>query len=243
MLRLCSRKVLDLAKLAAVGSSALQNSANINGSVAVRCLSTVPSTTSPESPVSTTITDPWISIEDWSYAWYDGRDKLHVKMKATGDSTEWRGVGFYSKEGYWMGVVRWNENLRAEGKGTVWLHWAGKDPVEVASSIPEPDSDGNLIFTMWFDTREFVLECNGEPIGGRKNMLYQYKNVGRVWFTDLETYKGEYVIEGPHTDDSGFSTYNDVPLFQKTKFAWTSFRRLQKEATNLQYPDHGWRSG
>ena len=48
---------------------------------------------------------------------------------------------------------------------------------------------------MWFDTREFVLECNGEPIGGRKNMLYQYKNVGRVWFTDLETYKGEYVIE------------------------------------------------
>ena len=148
MLRLCSRKVLDLAKLAAVGSSALQNSAKINGefptllcdkkgllnqilswfltahtflyltnliqhdlelhqpdksdriftgSVAARSLSTVPSTTTTDSPVSTTIDEPWISIEDWSYAWYDGRDKLHVKMKATGDSTEWRGVGFYSK--------------------------------------------------------------------------------------------------------------------------------------------------
>ena len=36
-------------------------------------------------------------MEDWDYQWFDGRDKLHIRVKATEDNTQFRGVGFYSK--------------------------------------------------------------------------------------------------------------------------------------------------
>lgn len=85
--------------------------------------------------------EPWTWIEDWDCAWYDGRDKLHVKVAATKDSTAWRGLGFYSKEGYWMGAVRWNERLRGEDPA-VWLHWVGKDAMEICNTLPPPDSEG-----------------------------------------------------------------------------------------------------
>ena len=29
--------------------------------------------------------------------WYDGRDTIHVRVSATEEDTEWRGVGFYSR--------------------------------------------------------------------------------------------------------------------------------------------------
>ena len=37
-----------------------------------------------------------------------------------------------------MGALRWNERLRG-GKPAVWLHWVGKDPIEVADKLPAPD--------------------------------------------------------------------------------------------------------
>ena len=40
-----------------------------------------------------------------------------------------------------------------------------------------------------------MLHCNGELMGVRKNMIYQFKNVGRIWFADLERVNGSYVIE------------------------------------------------
>lgn len=82
------------------------------------------------------------------------------------------------------------------------------------------------------------MHCNGQLLGVRKNMLYQYSNVGRVWWADLESLNAHFKIEGPHTDDSGYSTYPDVPWFQKTKDMWKTMRKIQKESSENQYPDH-----
>lgn len=183
----------------------------------------------------------WEVVEDWDYRWFDGRDKLHVRVKATEDDTDFRGVGFYSKEGYWMGTIRWNERLRSKDPA-VWIHWVGKDPVEMSTFLPPPDSDGCYTFTITFQKREVVVHCNGEFLGERKNMIYQFKNVGRVWFADLECVKGQYAIEGPHTDDSGYTAYLDVPMFQRATDMWQLFRKAQKDHADVQYPDHGWRS-
>ena len=45
----------------------------------------------------------WEVVEDWDYRWFDGRDKLHVRVKATEDDTDFRGVGFYSKGALYIG--------------------------------------------------------------------------------------------------------------------------------------------
>ena len=43
-----------------------------------------------------------------------------------------------------MGTIRWNERLRSKDPA-VWIHWVGKDPVEMSTSLPSPDSDGLII--------------------------------------------------------------------------------------------------
>ena len=56
-------------------------------------------TPSPDYPCSNPdmLSDEWSEIEDWGMEWYDGRDTIHVRVSATEEDTEWRGVGFYSR--------------------------------------------------------------------------------------------------------------------------------------------------
>ena len=56
----------------------------------------------PEYPCSDPdlLPDNWSEVEDWSMIWYDGRDTVHVRVNATEEDTDWRGVGFYSR-GLW----------------------------------------------------------------------------------------------------------------------------------------------
>ena len=42
-----------------------------------------------------------------------------------------------------MGSLRWNERLRNE-QPAVWLHWNGKDPVELSNTLPATDN-GSLL--------------------------------------------------------------------------------------------------
>jgi len=251
MLRLCTRRALSSVRFrvasavpAHTTTGALQKVCSTSprhlGSVSAAGHTAV---NDPEYPCSDadTLPDGWSEVEDWNLAWFDGRDKIHVRVTATSDSTDWRGIGFYSREAYWLGAIRWNELLRGE-KPAVWLHWVGKDPVEISNTLPHPDSNGCYTFTMGFTKREFVMHCNGELLGTRKNMLYQFNNIGRVWFADLEAVKGSFVIEGPHTDDSGYENYNDVPMFQRAADMWKMFRNTQKEHSQQQFPDQGWRS-
>jgi len=247
MLRLCSRRAVNLTRLCA--SIPLQ-SAQAGGlqvhNTTPRHLSTVStaeSANTPDYPCSDPdrLPDEWEEIEDWSMVWYDGRDTVHVRVDATEEDTDWRGVGFYSREAYWLGALRWNERMRGENPA-VWLHWVGKDPVEICSRLPHPDEDGCYTFSIAFHKREFVIHCNGELLGVRKNMIYQFKNIGRLWFADLERVNGSYVIEGPHTDDSGYKTYEHVPMFQKVSDMYRLYRKCQKEHAEGNIPDHGWRS-
>ena len=50
-----------------------------------------------------------------------------------------------------MGALRWNERMRGE-KPAVWLHWVGKDPVEICNHLPHPDEHGELLRKFFGDT-------------------------------------------------------------------------------------------
>jgi len=140
-----------------------------------------------------------------------------------------------------MGIIRWNESLRGE-EPAIWLHWSGKDPVELCAGTPwKTDADGYCKFSISFTKRELVLHNNGELLGVRKNMIHQGKFVKRIWFSDLVD-PSEFLIEGSHTDDSGYHTYGDIPWFQQAKVLFSKVREVQKEHSQTQFPDHGWRS-
>jgi len=246
MLRLCSRRVGSLVKLCATVPLQSAKVPGVRVYDSTRHLSSVSSpgaANPPEYPCSDPdlLPDNWSEVEDWSMIWYDGRDTVHVRVNATEEDTDWRGVGFYSREAYWLGALRWNERMRGE-EPAVWLHWVGKDPVEICNKLPHPDENGCYTFSISFHKRELVLHCNGEFMGVRKNMIYQFKNVGRLWFADLERVNGSYVIEGPHTDDSGYTTYQDVPIFQKVSDMYRVFKQCQKDHAEGNLPDHGWRN-
>ena len=50
-------------------------------------------------------------------------------------------------EAYWLGALRWNERMRGE-EPAVWLHWVGKDPVEICNKLPHPDENGICFFKL-----------------------------------------------------------------------------------------------
>ena len=44
--------------------------------------------------------------------------------------------------------------------------------------------------------------------------------------------------QGPHTDDSGYTTYQDVPIFQKVSDMYRVFKQCQKDHAEGNLPDH-----
>ena len=54
---------------------------------------------------------------------------------------------------------------------------------------------GCRTFTADFTGSVLDVYCNGSLIGTRQHMSLQDRNVGRVWFADLEQVKGSYLIE------------------------------------------------
>jgi len=247
MLRLCSRRLLNnVPRLRVLSSVSLncKEDTQVLKHDTIRAFSTqtsLPAEYPCSDPDSLLAKYEWAEAVDWDMDWYDGRDTLHIRVNKTDTSTSFRGISFYSREGYWMGALRWNERLRG-GKPAVWLHWVGKDPIEMANSLPSADHSGGYTFSVKFTKNEFVMHCNGELLGIRKNMLFQYKNVARVWFADLEEVNGRYMIEGEHTNDSGFAIYKDVPMFKKMSDVWKAYRLVKSDHDEKTFPDHGWRA-
>ena len=58
-------------------------------------------------------------------------------------------------EAYWLGALRWNERMRGE-EPAVWLHWVGKDPVEICNKLPHPDENGICFFKTFNTLKKFT---------------------------------------------------------------------------------------
>jgi len=245
MLRVCARRLASNSRLlqgSLVGASKVivQEPVRFATSVSVKNIEDVPVLTKASQNL---LPQEWVPIVDWMNDWYEGQDTLHVVQDAEKDKTgAFRGVSFYNKSHEWQGCVRWNESLRG-GPASVWVHWMGRDPVEIATSIPAPDANGRLNWSMTFTKRQFVLYCNDELVGTRDNMLYQYKAVNKAWFADFAHLNGAFAIEGPHTVFTENKQYQDVGIFRKFDRQWNAFMD-KKRGMDAQHARHqSWRGG
>lgn len=249
MLRVCARRLASNSRLlqgSLVGATQA-GQAKVVTQATVRFASTSISTKTVEVPVlsnpETLPKDRWEPCFNFMSEWYEGLDTLHIIQDAEIEKTgAFRGVSFFNSAHEWQGCVRWCESLRG-GEPSVWVHWIGRDPVEIATSIPAPDSQGRLAWSMTFTKRQFVLYCNNELVGTRDNMLYQHKSVNKFWLPDFEHLKGSWAIEGPHTVFTENKQYQDVGIFRKFDKQWNAFME-KKRIIDADHARQGsWRGG